>query len=165
MNAQTLPLRSIHWPSTVDWWPLAVGWWGVIALLLCGLIFAGVFLNCWWQRRGQRVRIEARQSFVLKQVAEIKKQFHTEHNPALACAALSCLLRQLCLQYFPRVEFASLHGTPWLEFLQSKHPWTGSLSLLATLTYQTHGTASSQEINRLLSDAEDWMMAVMVQYD
>ncbi len=165
MNPQTLPLRDIHWPSAVDWWPLALGWWGVITISIAGLVLLGILLTRWWQRRQQRIHLEAQQTTVLNELSMIRQQFQTEQDAALACASLSQLLRRLCLLYFPRIEFASLHGEPWLAFLQHKQAWKGKcISLLLTLPYQPQGTASQQDIDRLLTDAEDWMMAVMIRY-
>jgi len=166
MSPQSLPLRDIHLPTTVDWWPLAIGWWGVIILSLGGLLAAGILLSRWWQRRQQGVALQAQQAAVLNELSMIRQHFQAEQDSAWVCAALSQLLRRLCLLYFPRTAFVSLHGAPWLAFLQDKQAWRGkTLSLLSTLPYQPQGAVSTQDIDRLLADAEDWMMAVMVRYD
>jgi len=162
---QSLPLRDIHWPAAVDWWPLAIGWWVVIGLLLILLVVATLFFIRAWKLRRHHARIYAQQAIILDNINIIREHFQQQQNASQTCAEISALLRRVCAMYFPREQFASLYGSPWLNFLREKHAWNSNrLSLLAELPYQPQGTAKQQDVQRLLNDAEDWMMAITVAY-
>lgn len=135
----------------------------VVLLLLCLAI--GLGLHRLWQRRRCHASLRDKQNIVLAELSAIRALYQEDGYAAAACAALSSLLRRVCLLCFSRAEFASLHGAAWLTFLRSKHAWPSNrLELLMQLAYKPHGTASQQDIQRLLQDSEDWVMAVIVEY-
>ena len=106
MQTELSALRDIHLPTAIGWWPLAPLYYVVIAVVLCATVVASV----WGWRRRRRLRY-VRQA--QRQFAELCDRPST----AEVAAALSYLLKQLCLLHFPDEPVAELHGERWLRFL------------------------------------------------
>jgi len=143
---QELPLRDIHLPAEIGFWPIAPGWWLMLGLLL----LTGLGLLLW---RRQRQRRHARR-LALRRLARLEGG----HGRELA-AALSRLLRQSALCYYPRTEVAGLCGREWLAFLDRPFPDApfshGIGRVLAEAPYR-RGSAYDAEALRAL--CRDWLM-------
>jgi len=166
MIAAELPLRDIHLPDDVAWFPPAPLWWLVLLLVIALVVFAVFRFMRYRRLQQQRVTLAQRQQIIRDEIHAIGQQFNQSNNAAATCSAVSQLLRRVCLMHFPREDFAALHGEAWLAYLRQQQPWPQARqSLLLTLPYQSQGTASADEVRRLLHDAEDWMLAVMAHHD
>lgn len=106
-----LPLRDYHLPSPVSWWPPAPGWWGLLFICLGLAVVALLIRKHWlrqaWRRDGRR------------RLAIIETEF-SEHGDGHRLARdLSVLIRRVCLTRFPSNSGSHLHGSAWLESLDS----------------------------------------------
>lgn len=103
-------LKDIHLPPAISAWPPAPGWWLLAALVLAAAAFAGrLFLRRWRYRRA------ARQAAA--ELRALAARYRAEGDAMALARALSPLLRQAALAYFPRTEVAGLTGENWLAFL------------------------------------------------
>jgi|UPI000371BC41 hypothetical protein len=166
MNATALPLRDIHLPDGVAWFPPAPLWWLLVLLLLVLVVFAVSRLLRYRRLQRQQRSVAQCQQAIRDDIHAIGQQFNQSNDAAAACRAVSQLLRRVCLSRFPREDFAALHGEAWLAYLRQQQAWPQARqALLLELPYQPKGTASADDVRRLLRDAEDWMVAVMAQHD
>ncbi len=117
-------LRDIHLPThDISWWPPAPAWWVLLALLI--LLTGAV---CWqavrYYRQRQQYRIRHQlQTFVMRQLADIRQQYQQRHMAGEACAQASVLLRRACLYAFEQQAIASLYGQAWLDVLTTISHW------------------------------------------
>ncbi len=117
-------LRDIHLPThDISWWPLAPAWWLLLALLM---LLAGVvgWLAVRYHRQRQQRRIRHQlQAFVMRQLADIRRQYQQHHMAGQTCAQASLLLRRACLYAFDKQPVASLYGQAWLDVLTTISNW------------------------------------------
>jgi hypothetical protein len=92
-------LHDIHLPVPIGWWPLAPGWYLVLALVLCGIGFAGRYLYKKQQRRRFYQRI-----------------LQTYHQQTTLASAM-VLLKRVATYTYPQENIAALQGQAWLNFL------------------------------------------------
>jgi len=146
-------LRDIHLPAAVSWWPPAPGWWAVAAVVLLGASGAVFMLR---RRKRNRWRRTALHELKMLREEVVAQQMQSALNN------LSVLLRRVAISRFPREEVASLHGQPWLDFLdrtfgegapfQSAHG-----KLLSAGPYVREAALHADELDALLSLAEEWV--------
>ncbi len=160
MNTDPLAqLRDWHLPSPPAWWPPAPGWW-ILAVLLVGLMLAGLI---WWRRRRAR---GASTRAALRELARIESRFAVDGDSRAFAAAVSALLRRLALMRHPREQVAGLSGHAWLAFLDA----TGGTGfgqeemarLLTESAYRPRAVPDEQaagEVERLARLATDWIRA------
>ncbi|MDX1705032.1 DUF4381 domain-containing protein [Pseudidiomarina sp.] len=99
-------LNDIITPPPADWWPLAPGWYLVAALAITVLVVT-ILLVIRRQRR-RRVRNAALQ--------------HLRQQPPTSIPAVTLLLKQALLGYFPANRVAAISGADWWEFLVRQLP-------------------------------------------
>ena len=109
MASTLAKLHDIHLPTPINWWPLAPGYWLVASLFFLCLIF---FIVRYQTRRSRQIKQEA-----LQQLARYQHRYEQINNTKDTAAALSLLLKQVALSYYPRATVASLRGDAWLTFL------------------------------------------------
>ncbi|RUO41441.1 hypothetical protein CWE22_04540 [Pseudidiomarina aestuarii] len=103
-NEALAEMNDIVSAPVASWWPLAPGWYVVGTLVLIVLAVAiWLLLRRWRQRRMQRL--------ALRELAQ---------QPATNPAAVTALLKQALLAYFPREQVASMQGAVWWQFLQQQ---------------------------------------------
>jgi len=106
-------LNDIVMPATVGWWPLATGWYILSGLLLIGFAWFGYrLLQHWMRNRYRRTAL-----------SELKLLANRIDNPEERDAGLRqipVLLKRTALSVYPRYQVASLTGTDWHQFLNSK---------------------------------------------
>ncbi|MDJ0787593.1 MAG: DUF4381 domain-containing protein [Myxococcota bacterium] len=94
-------LKELAPPDPVSWLPQAPGWWVVLALVLVGLVWLGL-----WQRR--RLAREQYRREALARLAALESE---------GVAELPRVLRATALTAYPREEVASLRGLAWVSWL------------------------------------------------
>lgn len=99
-------MNDIVTPPPADWWPLAAGWYLVAALVITVLVILVLLII----RRQRRRRIR---NAALKQLRQ---------QPPTSIPAVTLLLKQALLGYFPAVRVAALSGPDWWEFLVRQLP-------------------------------------------
>ncbi len=150
--ADSIPLRDIHLPAAADAWPLAPGWWILMVLFLVG----GVWL----------IRVLRRQARLKKRLAQIMPQLTLIENKLKqapnndAVAELNTLLRQIAVNYYPRVDIASLTSDAWLDFLDASGETEafsqGIGRILATAPYQVN-QALQIDHHALMETIKSWI--------
>ncbi len=109
-----LALRDIHLPDSILWWPLAPGWWMLIVLVVIVALSIFVYKKTYYNRKlNKNIKLELAQHF---------NQYKNDHNAQQFIKQVSALLRRVSLYKFKQESVAKLHGTAWLEFLDSKLP-------------------------------------------
>lgn len=150
---QSLPLRDIHLPESVSAWPPAAGWW--ILLILIILILLATFLFRKYRHRLKRK--PAYKKLALNDFHAIKKQFAGKPSVELL-RALSTLMRQVMLSYYPRQQVASLTGEAWLQQvnqLSGNNLFKESQAeLILQAPYRQHAEFNAEEI---LTAFEQWL--------
>jgi len=113
MNQITNPLdglRDIHLPDPVPFWPLAPGWWVVAGAVVVAVI-AAISIR--------RLRRAGVRFFALREVDQVRQAFQETDDSAAFALGVSSIVRRVALVLFDREQVAALHGSRWLEFLQS----------------------------------------------
>ena len=100
-------LRPIHDPPPVSWWPPAPGWW-VSALILA--VPACFLLWRFFSGRMRRAALAELRSIVGRSDLDDRDY----------ASALSILLKRYAMHCLPGEDVASLTGSAWLEFLDSR---------------------------------------------
>ncbi|MCP8690065.1 DUF4381 domain-containing protein [Marinobacterium sedimentorum] len=103
-------LHDLQLPAEVGFWPPAPGWWLLAALLLGGLIWAGIFLWRRWQRNRYR-------RAALKLLAEYQRQLQQDQDPQRYLTQVAQLLRRTALRAYPQQTLAGLTDNAWRQFL------------------------------------------------
>lgn len=141
-NSQPLAeLHDIVAAPAAHWWPLAPAWY-VLILVLVALVSA-LCLAAWrWQQR-RRVRNAA--------LKALRQPLHDMN-------AITLVLKQACLGYFPAQQIAALSGPDWFTFLAQQLPakarqaQTQALTELAQQSYQPpserHPSTDYQQLAR-----------------
>lgn len=126
-NQPLAELHDIVAAPAAHWWPLAPGWYALAVLLLALWLGAAWCTWRWWQRR--RVRNAA-----LKALATSGAEIN----------AITLLVKQACLGYFPAEQIAALSGPAWFSFMAQQLPAKTApalrqqLASLADCGYQPH---------------------------
>lgn len=111
-------LKDIHLPEQIDAFPNAPGWWLLLAIIVSLVLF---FVYRRYQYK-QSIRLLIPAKKELSQLRILTE----EQIGATSIAALSALLKRICLIYFPSNVVASLSGKNWLTFLNQQHPSSSS---------------------------------------
>lgn len=98
-------LHDIHLPEQVHNYPVAIGWWILASLLLIALIIAVIAFRKYLKKHKA-------QKQAIKQI--------TDNN--LNNEEIMTVIKWACLQYFPRIDVAKLHGEKLLQFMTSYLP-------------------------------------------
>lgn len=148
-----IPLRDVHYPSTLSWWPPAPGWW-----MLLGTVLIAAGLIWWWRRRKHKMKASALR-LGRSEFERLRTRYASDHDAGRLVKDLSILLRRLCVSIFPRTDSASLTGDRWLEFLDRPLPASrftaGPGRILLDAPYRP-GVAAG-EIEPLLELCDDWL--------
>lgn len=149
-------LNDIVLPTAVSWWPLANGLYFLFGLL--------VMVISWLAYRSRQRWIAARYRRAALhelQLLEVGIQSDTSRDSCLR--QIPVLLKRTALSAYPRNEVASLSGTPWFDFLNSKvrEPlFTGTtVTCLDSISY-SNGELSSvdnQAASALLDVSRQWL--------
>ena len=107
-------LRDIHLPEAVSLWPLAPGWW--LLLVLCSLALGLLVWHAFKRMRDKRYRTLA--------VAELEasyQNFQHHKDTSAYISASQQILRRTALYHYTdqRANIAPLHGSAWINFLDS----------------------------------------------
>ena len=147
-------LRDIHVPNP-SWWPPAPGWW-VLAIVLL-LSVAGL---AWWMRRHARRR--RRRRAIESELTQIQIRFERDQDRALLAAALSRLVRRVCLL---RGGQAQLHGKAWQQELQRLAPSCldeDAMAALGVAQFRRHATFDA---DALLKQSRRWLQTALERHD
>lgn len=118
-NPSALPeMHDIVTPPAASWWPLAPGWY-LLAVLVVTLLALTLVLIV---RRHRRRRIR---NAALKQL---------QQQPPASLPAVTLLLKQAMLGYFPATRVAALSGSDWWQFLVQQLPRRRRAEATAWLT-------------------------------
>ena len=128
MNA-LLKLKDIHQPPSISQWPPALGWWLLAGMIVVVLSLGFYFFYTHWKKfYVKRVALKQLEKLISEyrrkggsMSSEVREQQRCNlkakgYNPRFV-AALSALLKQVCLAYHPQKEIAGLYGKRWLERL------------------------------------------------
>jgi hypothetical protein len=147
-------LRDIHLPPSVSWWPPAPGWWIVGVILLVSALCAVVLIR---RRIANRWRREALRELDTLRAARLAQR----QRPQASLNGLSVLLRRVAISRFPRDEVASLHGGPWLAFLDRTFGQSGTFQpvgrLLSSGPYERNVAINAGDLDALFALAEKWI--------
>jgi len=102
-------LKDIQLPEQINNYPVAPGWWLLLALVITLLIWAVIALLKYRKIRKDKNSALAHLDFLKK-------------NDNENCADYIAIIKWAALQYFPRVEVASLYGKQFQQFLLSVLP-------------------------------------------
>ncbi|MGB8635301.1 MAG: DUF4381 domain-containing protein [Rhodanobacteraceae bacterium] len=147
-------LRDIHVPDP-SWWPPAPGWW----LLATALMLAVAALIWWLRRHLQRRR---RRRALDSELTQIQTQFERDKDHVQLAAALSKLVRRVCLL---RGGGAQLRGRAWEQKLQRLAPACldgDAMAVLGNAPYRRH---ASFDANALLQQSRHWLHTAMERRD
>ncbi len=127
-------LNDIVMPQAVGWWPPAPGWYVLIALFLLLLAWYGYKESRRWiSNRYRRVALGELKQLELELVGETRPD-------VFVFGQIPQLLKRTALAAYPRGEVASLTGSGWHSFLNSKVKgalFTDKMGIsLETLSYQ-----------------------------
>lgn len=111
MDDLSSQLRDLHAPDPVSWWPPAPGWWIVAALLLAVSVWLLPRLRRAWRHRRLRRAIQAE--------LEALRQTMSDDAAIAYLLAANQLLRRVALTLAPRATVAALHGTSWIDLLDT----------------------------------------------
>lgn len=114
MEQQSLALKDIHLPTSINWWPLAPGWW-ILLLLVFLLILTWYFrsrLRAWLAPGIRKIS--------LRQLDAIVNNQHLTNQQKIQ--QISQLLRQSAISSTSRDQVAGLAGEQWLQFLDGDNP-------------------------------------------
>jgi hypothetical protein len=103
-------LRDLQLPAEVGLWPPAPGWWLLAALLLGGLVWAGLVLWRHWQRNAYR-------RAALALLHSYQQQLQQDNNPQRYLTRVAQLLRRTALSAYPQQPLAGLTDRAWRQFL------------------------------------------------
>jgi hypothetical protein len=149
MNPETLPLRAIHLPETVNWWPVAPVWWVLLAVVI---ITPFVIIQ---YRKWKAARFI---TIALKQLSAIENNFNQHQDSCRLLKDLSIFLRQCVMTLQTREDTASITGEAWLQLLdrlgETKEFTQGKGKVLLTAPYQNQPVANVEAIQKLV---EDWV--------
>lgn len=148
-NNALAELNDIVSAPAASWWPLAPGWYVLagVALILLGVTLR-VFIRRWQKRRMQRLALR-----------ELNYLSPTEP------AAITALLKQALLAYYPREDIASLHGSAWWQFLQqhlsarAAQRWQGIITELEQTHYS--GNTDPALVNEYQRYARYWLQRAL----
>ena len=138
-NSQALAeLHDIVAAPAAHWWPLAPAWYAVasVALLLLALVIVKLIKFV----RRRRIRNAALRAL---------------RQPLASSNAVTLVLKQACLGYFPRTDIAQLTGEGWYHFLRAQLPeraqrdYAERLQRLATEAFSPQPTVSTAQYQDL----------------
>ncbi|MBV1908496.1 MAG: DUF4381 domain-containing protein [Kangiellaceae bacterium] len=163
-------LRDIHLPDQIDQFPYAPGWWLLLALFIIAICF--MIYRHYRYKKSIRLLIPAKQEILAL------KTVPPNQVSAVEIAALSALLKRVCLIYFPRTSVASLNGVQWLAFLNKhfsaneksdkKETTPGNLfnqsgiDLFSKAAYQANPTINPDEWLPLLNSSEKCIESIII---
>ena len=147
-------LRDIHVPDP-SWWPPAPGWW----LLATALVLAVAGLS-WWLRRHARRR--RRRHALASELKKIQDRFERDHDRALLAAALSRLVRRVCLL---RGGQAQLHGKAWQQELQRLAPACLDDEVMTALGVAQFRRDATFDEEALLKQSRQWLQTALERHD
>ena len=138
-------------PESVSFWTPQPGWYFVLVLVL-GLFGYVVYAYFQYRKRNKYRRI------ALIELTKLENQ----PDPAALLPLLNRILKATALAGYPRDEVASLHGKPWLEFLdrtESSCSYTTKGELLADTVYRepTSVEIDAQTFQELLEMGNIWI--------
>ncbi len=148
-------LRDIRGLDKIGAWPPGPGWWIVLALILCGLVFA--------VRKYRHAR--SWKGDALRTLQALEDNLDGA-NARASAAELAALLRRIAITRFSRREAASLTGERWLEWLKQNDPrgfdWPQKGRLLIDAPYAPpHGSQSRpilpDHVKNLAEAARAWV--------
>lgn len=106
-------LNDIVLPVEVSWWPLATGWYFLFGLLLIVIAWTGYqLLRRWLNNRYRRAALQELRSLANDLQDEVSRDSSLKKIPVL--------LKRTALSAYPRNQVASLSGSDWHHFLNSK---------------------------------------------
>ena len=149
-------LNDIVLPTAINWWPLANGWYFLFGLL--------VIVISWLAYRSRQRWVAARyRRAALHELQLLEAGIHSDTNRDRCLRQIPILLKRTALSAYPRNEVASLSGTPWYDFLNSKvrNPlFTDTMvARLDSISYSS-GELSSvdhQAASALLDVSKQWL--------
>ncbi|WP_084784028.1 DUF4381 domain-containing protein [Marinobacterium aestuarii] len=103
-------LRDLQLPAEVGFWPPAPGWWLLAALLLGGLVWAGLWLWRRWQHNAYR-------RAALKLLNAYRQQLQQDDNRQRYLTLVAQLLRRTALSAYPQQALAGLTDNAWRQCL------------------------------------------------
>lgn len=137
-NQALSQLHDIVAAPAAQLWPLAPGWYAVVIIGAVGLLITAMALHRFIQRR--RIRDAALKAL---------------RTPLASPNAVTLVLKQACLGYFPRAEIAQVSGSAWYDFLLAQLPAAAQrtcaepLQRLATEAFSPHQQQSTAEYQQL----------------
>jgi hypothetical protein len=157
-----IELADIHLPGAVPFWPPAPGWWLLAALVLAGLVFAGVLLFRRWQRQ-QKLAMALREVQQVRRLYTTWQQSREDAGKAGLALLHGCnsVLKRVALVHYPEQEVASLNGPAWLRFLDRTGKTTefskGSARVLGDGGYRRAWQTDDATAEALMQTVQDWI--------
>ena len=119
MPNNELSIRDIHLPDSLHWWPPAIGWWLLAILLIASLVGLFLLIKRYRKKWGYRNVALA----LLKKDYKHWRQQNATTKSTASQEALQQMLRVLkrtAITAYPKADAASLHGQPWVDFLNQQ---------------------------------------------
>jgi hypothetical protein len=156
-------LRDIHLPDQVDQFPSAPGWWLLLTIILIAI---GYFVYRRYQYQ-KAIRLLKPARAELSELKSLSPDVLGAHS----IAALSALLKRICLVYFPQLEVASLSGQNWLKFLNQQKTLSNTemvffspknIQLFCETPYQKNPNVSANDWDSLISASESCISQIII---
>jgi hypothetical protein len=149
-------LNDIVLPAQVSWWPLATGWYFMITVALAVLAwYCYRKFRRWFANRYRRA--------ALREFRLLEMNIQGVADRETSLRQIPVLIKRTALAAYPRGQVASLTGSSWHQFLNSKvksPPFTQSVAgILDRVSYATGDLngLDPQATTALLKATRHWL--------
>ena len=150
-------LPPLMLPEAPGLWPLALGWW------VLGIVIMVSFIAIYrWLLKDYRSK--ARKRAAIKEAGQLIENYRSCANAQQYLLDCNKLLRRFCVQQFPTLGIAPLHGQAWLAQLDKLAGQTlfntDSGRLLLDIYSTQAAAAAPEKIIALHKVVEHWLGSV-----